>query len=126
MAYLNRAGEIQLFREDFPRLKLSVAVLVRKNDDLVEPFARRTFCWIAVSLHHPNAPALVPRESDRLVQVWLAGDQFNLETLGHEHFRDGAFGFCLRRCVAGIRFQVAQHRAGLQPLDLRQRVLGSR
>ncbi len=79
---------IQLVVEEGPLVAAAVAVGVFEDHD---PIARlRAVVRIIVCFGHPQPPAVVDAEADRLLHIWLGREERDVETLRHDH-RAGRF-----------------------------------
>ena len=86
-ADLDAADEVQALDEDGALVELAVAVGVLEDQDAVAwpRLSGAADRDSVVRLRHPEPAAVVDGEGDRLMHVRLAGEQRDLEALGHGH-----------------------------------------
>ena len=101
---LQTGHEVQSLGKHLARLKLPIAIAVLEDDDLVQALSGRSPGGITIGFRHPDAPAFVPGERDRLLNVRFCRHQLRPESFRQIHLRQGL----LRR-----RARLRRHRIGL-------------
>ncbi len=70
-------------------LKASIAILVGKNDDSIEPLTFRPLLRIGVPFENPQSTLGIECKGDRLVDIRFGCNQFDRETFRHMHLLEG-------------------------------------
>ena len=88
----NSGESLTLVPKYFARVKSSIAVGIRQNQDSIAFLEIVLAAFVGVAFDDPQTASVIDFKCDRLVNEWISGEQS-----GRESFREADLASCLQR-----------------------------